>query len=414
MSGNVRCDKKTGDEKMGTGIEQIIIGLIKRSVAGVPLTDETKSGITTDVLKELYVWARKQDVYPLIADAIRMENIPLGDEVKSVYEKADYASLIRYERMKYDLAEIEKLLNGAKIAHLPLKGAVVRELYPKKEYRLSSDIDILIHTEDLQKTEKLVISELHFEKLKESNHDYSYRTVDGVSVEIHYGFIKFYPEMDEVLKNVWEQSVSVSGDYTFAMPNDLFVYYHLAHLAKHFLYSGFGIRSLIDLYVMTEKGYYDKENVLSLCKTGQIDVFAKEIFALMDYCFYQGQPTEQTEKVLEKMLYGSLFGNEKDGFVYIKRQRKKSKLSRFFSHIFPSYTAMKSNYPVLSKCPILLPFVWIRRWLKIFSPKKRKEFFTLQSNIENVSDEQQSKTNSLLTDLGLERFLCENGDETVG
>ena len=43
----------------------------------------------------------------------------------------------------------------------------------------------------------------------------------------------------------------------------------------------------------------------------------------------------------------------------------KSKVKNVFLALFLSYAQMKMMYPILAKAPVLLPFVWIHRWIEV-------------------------------------------------
>ena len=85
---------------------------------------------------------------------------------------------------------------------MPLKGVVIRELYPEPWMRTSCDTDILVHRKDLKKAENVLINELEFVKQDESVYDVTLRSINGVTVELHYDLIEENPSKDsyKVLK----------------------------------------------------------------------------------------------------------------------------------------------------------------------------------------------------------------------
>ena len=60
--------------------------------------------------------------------------------------------------------------------------------------------------------------------------------------------------INAILDMVWVcSSPFKESPYCFQMSNDMFVFYHIAHMAKHFIAGGCGIRSFIDLYLLKKK-----------------------------------------------------------------------------------------------------------------------------------------------------------------
>ena len=51
-----------------------------------------------------------------------------------------------------DCVECCNALEKAQIPFVPLKGSVIRKYYPEAWMRTSSDIDVLVHKEDVEKT----------------------------------------------------------------------------------------------------------------------------------------------------------------------------------------------------------------------------------------------------------------------
>ena len=39
--------------------------------------------------------------------------------------------------------------------------------------------------------------------------------------------------------------------------------------------------------------------------------------------------------------------------------------------VFPSFSGMKTLYPILKKLPFLLPFCWVIRWFKVLFTKNK-------------------------------------------
>ena len=67
---------------------------------------------------------------------------------------------------------------------MPLKGYVLKDMYPSVEMRDMCDVDILIHTKDFEKADNIMkLNGFKFEK--ESPHEYIYTSNDKITIELH-------------------------------------------------------------------------------------------------------------------------------------------------------------------------------------------------------------------------------------
>ena len=71
------------------------------------------------------------------------------------------------------------------IPFLPLKGSLLRSMYPKPEMRTMCDLDILLHKEDLEKAGQW-LKENGFEQEEGFDHDVPYTKLPYLHVELHY------------------------------------------------------------------------------------------------------------------------------------------------------------------------------------------------------------------------------------
>lgn len=78
-----------------------------------------------------------------------------------------------------------------------------------------------------------------------------------------------------------------------------------------------------------------------------------------------------------------------------------AKLTAVRNYLFLPRDILKRNYPFISKAPFLLPVAWALRWLRIFTPKRRKATKHL-NEIASGSDEAR-KQYDLLVKLGLQK-----------
>lgn len=68
---------------------------------------------------------------------------------------------------------------------IPLKGAVLRYIYPAPELRTSSDIDVLVKEEDLESAVAAIENATDFKMLRKAYHDIS-MVNSQVHLELHF------------------------------------------------------------------------------------------------------------------------------------------------------------------------------------------------------------------------------------
>lgn len=138
------------------------------------------------------------------------------------------------------------------IAHMPVKGYYLRELYPTPELRTFSDIDLLIHQEDRQKVHDLMLS-LGYTVKQDWEPTYSY-IKNAEYYEIHTnlmdGNLDGRTDLQAYFDTAWSHAVPDDG-LRFRPEDDFHFIYTVCHLAKHLYGGGAGLRMYLDvaLYV---------------------------------------------------------------------------------------------------------------------------------------------------------------------
>ena len=88
-------------------------------------------------------------------------------------------------------------------------------------------------------------------------------------VELHYTLIEDHvmPKANDVLSEVWENSLP-GPDGGRVMTDEMFYFYHVAHMAKHFGNGGCGIRPVLDLWLLNRKQGFTKDKRDALLSRG--------------------------------------------------------------------------------------------------------------------------------------------------
>ncbi len=309
--------------------------------------------------------------------------------------EGSYLSLITEEiKRRYAVSQMATSLTDAGFSNCLLKGAVVADLYPVPEARVSGDSDFYIDYKQ-EKAINAFMKEKGFEVLyrpKTSHHAMAKSKQTGL-VEFH---LSLY---DALFEDVWFDHPELLDDYRAYTTKDGYTYRTLGvtdhaifltlHLIKHFLSEGVGIRQVADvlLYLRHYKNELDVSRYaefftklsyakfLHLCFSIGEDYlgFDDEDFAyVIEQLPFYDVEEEVVFAVLSDMEQGGVFGHDDKTrmnfyvqYTYARFNRfKKGDFKQymedwsketFWQKVLPPFPVMRVRFPILQKYPVLLP-----------------------------------------------------------
>lgn len=306
------------------------------------------------------------------------------------------ATINAYKSLIQD-AELELICNELehhKIKHMPLKGALVRKLYPDLQYRSMADLDILIPSEDLRKAGN-VLKELGYTVDNVGgNHD-NYIKKPYMNIELHRGMIDESYEVN-YYDNVWDRVRLVNNkSYLYELSDEDFFVFMVVHAAKHFGHGGTGFRTIIDIYYYLEQKKLDFNYINLELKSLELEKFSYTLIAISEYIF-KGKIGNINEEdinivlnyILDCGTYGTI-ENSAINSLENKDDLEKSKKNLIIKKLFPPYKIMKRRNPVLTKIPILLPWFWFERLVKgLFNFKEHQKTYQTIKNVDSAKVEE--------------------------
>lgn len=374
--------------------------LVRSAVCGTQLTDTERNSYSNDLLQNLFEISSKHDVAHLVAFGLKRNGL-ISVEKKDI-EKYILKAVYRYERIEYEYKNFCTLLEKAQIPFIPLKGSVIRKYYPEAWMRTSCDIDVLVHEADLERATACLIEERYTLKCKNS-HDVSFFAPNGTHLELHYDLIEDSRSnaAPTVLEKVWEFStLSGNSRYRYEMSDEMFYFYHIAHMAKHFEYGGCGVRPFIDIWILNHRINFEKEKRDELLADGKLLVFAKQVELLSEIWFETAEHTEITLQMQDYILNGGVYGS-RENLIIVQQQKKGGKLKYAFSRLFLPYDTIKYQFPILGRRKWLTPVMEVLRWIKlIFGGRFKSAAKELKYN-RDVLKETAEQTRDFLNKIGL-------------
>ena len=366
-----------------------------------PIVSEELSDGT---IKSLYETAKNQDMVHLVGSAILKyaKDFPENEYFKK-FKKQFMIAVLRYEKLQYLYNEITDLFEKEKIPFLPLKGSVIRRYYPEPWMRTSCDIDILIHEQDLERAQDLITDVLHLTPSGRTRHDVSFDAANGVHFELHHSLIEdnVLDKADLPLTRVWDYTKSTEGKtYEHELSPEMFYYYHIAHMAKHFVNGGCGMRPFLDIHVFRKNVTFDEAIVKALLTEGGLLTFAEKAETLSKVWFESLPHTDLTKAMEVYLLEGGTYGTI-ESYVAMQQKKRGGKLRYLFSRFFLSFESLATIYPSLKKHRWLYPIFQVRRWFRLLLPGKMKRSMHEFKINQNTSNDSIAAAGNLLKELEL-------------
>ena len=340
----------------------------------------------------VYGMAKKHSLSALIYTA-------LSERVKAEAPKELYIDWSRdvaiagakHLAQKTELENLSRLFSENEIPFMPLKGFLLKELYKSPELREMTDIDIFVDKDSFDKAKSIIMSLGYGLESSLQVHD-SFKKSPFVEIELH----KIL-HLD-IADYTMDLSIpSEANPYCRLMTDDDFLIFLLHHAKKHDETGGVGIRTVFDFYLLFKaKSYNEKAIEKRIEREGLLD-FYKKLKSLVGFWFSNGKGSRELLDFEIYTVTGGTYGNLEN--VYLRKTRKKGKTAFFWGRLFPSYKHMSTRYPVLKKCPILLPFFYpVRLISSLFNGSAQKDIKILKGankkkkELEKLSDENNDKT----------------------
>ena len=380
---------------------ELLFTLLRSAIRGNELTNEEKQFFSDELVQKILQIAKRHDVEHLVAFALKKNGL-LKDKNEKI-ENSMLKAVFRYRQLNYEYQSLCDALESAKIPFIPLKGSVMRKYYPEGWMRTSCDIDILVHEEDTEKAKSILVNEYDYTYRVKSSHDLSFFSPNNIHVELHYSLVEdgLANESFEVLKSVWDTAIRRDNfEFCYDMPDEMFYFYHIAHMAKHFENGGCGIRPLIDLWILDNLNDCNLPKRDKLLENGALIKFA-DASRKLSKVWLEGKESDNLLSQMEKyILYGGVYGNTENR-VAVQQQKRGGKFKYAISRIFIPYEEIKFHYPILHKHKWLTPIMQVRRWLKLlFFGGVKRSVNELKYN-SAITKNKADETNILLTKIGL-------------
>ena len=323
----------------------------------------------TDGIDLSLVYEAAQDHKLAAAAGMALESAGIRNEA---FVQAVAKAMRKNALLDADREALSRRLDEAGIWYMPLKGAILKDLYPRFGMREMADNDILVDASRAKDVGR-IMQELGFEaeETGKGHHD-EYTKPPVSNFEIHrmlfsgmdsHVFHEYYTGVEKRL--IPDKEGSFGRHFS---TDDLYLYL-TAHEYKHYRHGGTGIRSLLDTYVFLK--HYGNELDMAYVtaeaeKMGTAD-YEKKSRELALRLFSGEALTEAEQEMLAYYASSGTYGSYEQKVVNEINSFGggfRGKLRFFRSRLFMPLEDIRYAYPVVYRHKILLPFLYVYRIIK--------------------------------------------------
>ena len=319
------------------------------------------------------------------------------------------------------ISEVEGLLREFDKKALPaitLKGWVMKDLYPRTDYRYMADTDIFIRSGDEKTIHNIIMNHDFISNGLGDKKDNVYFK-QFITLEIHKNLFKYEDEWNEQINNpnsqlyIWNRVEKLDGySHIYKMDVDYYYVYHLAHMVKHLISGGggIGVKSIMDVWVyrFANSRKLNFERISDDLDLLGLTDFEKTVWSLAKAWFSDNEivyPNDSIRQFGEYIIDCGAYGHS-DNFVAnneaMRDAKKPTRIGYIARRAFPSKSSMEKRFPKIKTHPVTLPYYWIKRLWRD-GVRRKKEVMGEVSSAWNVDYDKIESIHSLYREWGVPR-----------
>lgn len=352
----------------------------------------------------IYYIAKKHNLVSIMAQAMEKLGFESDSDIWKRWLKEKNQLIYKSVLMDVEREAIQDFFEKNNIWYMLLKGMVIRKYYPAPELREMADNDILFDNKYSKEVYEFMTARGYkSDDYNKGYHD-AYLKPPAYNFEMHRQLVsskerpkwyEYYKDVKSILiKDTNEnretaansKSNNTSNQFYFS-DNDFYVYF-IVHTYKHFLNSGMGLRTVLDvyLYVSNLQDKLDFNYIENQLK--QLDAYDfEQTFRSLAFKMFDGnledrkwwdsfdvKEQEMLSYILDAGTYGNLENSVAHKMGYTKGEKKKTsdKAKYIFRRLFPSMDTIEEFFPFFYKHKWAIPFLYIYRIGKIPFTRRKK------------------------------------------
>ena len=371
--------------------EKKIIDLIRAVILG---TDPP----SFDNWEKAYKNAEKHGLHNFMAEiAPKVKTLSAQEQEKMADLQA--MSVLKDAVQETEVEQLIRIFDARGIDAIMLKGWYIKQLYPRRDFRIMADTDIIIRKQNEADVHEILTGRGYNCVSASNKKDAAYTKKPFQLLEIHKQLFMYEDKWNDCFNlpsspmYIWNRFETIDGyKHIYRMDDELFFVYMIAHIAKHLLDDGgIGVRAFIDIWVYLRcKPNLDYNIINRDLNMLGLKTFAEKATALTEYWF-EGKPASPEVGELGRHIFECGVYGKKSFFVanseVMRDGKKHGKLGYAYKRAFPGMKSMKVRYPKLEKKPWLLPAYYSKRlW---YSATRRKA--SIKGELDSVSSVDYNK-----------------------
>lgn len=288
------------------------------------------------------------------------------------------------------------------IDYLPLKGILLKGIYPQPEMRRMGDGDVLFRPEQYDSIRE-VLTEMGFTFDYETDHEAVWQHPDLV-LEMHKRIV---PRRDKDLYRYfgdgWTYAIA-DGDHPHRYGFNLEMQFIslFVHLVKHYRGGGIGLSHMIDLWVFRRQyPMMDETVVRAELDKMYLGDFYDNVLDTLQVWFEGKEATDKTDFITNVIFENGVYGTRERALLSYAAKaghRESAATNRYavklLHLVFPPRYTLETKYPILRKYPICLPGIWVVRWVDALLFRRRhiaqRNQDIQRTNVENIEQFEQA------------------------
>jgi len=314
-------------------------------------------------------------------------------------------AILREATQEMELRAIRAAFTEKNIRFMPLKGVIIKNLYPRPDMRSMGDIDFLFDPARADEIREIMVG-MGYEP-EEFGTDQKvdvYWKKPIMNIEMHRVLLERPLRWIPLFADAWERATAV-GPCEYAMSNEEFYIFLVAHFTKHYVGYGTGIRSVLDLWVFRTHNTLDEAYLSERFDALGLSEFVKNAEALSEVWFGTGESTQLLDEMAEFIIASGTYGEQATAVLVNTKDVSSAKREYFLRRMFPPRKRMQILFPVLEKAPVLLPACWMIRLGKTAFDRK-----TIKREMDLLGQVDGDKAAAMQA-LHKRAGLCETYDE---
>jgi len=281
-----------------------------------------------------------------------------------------------------------KRLEEEHIWYMPLKGALLKDWYPKLGMRQMSDNDILCDSSRRADIKKIMLEMGFTCRHYGIGNDDAYLKEPVCNFEMHNALFtsthvgKLCDYYSDVEKRLIKDE---DNEYSRHFSNEDFYIYMIAHEYKHYATGGTGVRSLLDIYIfqklfgdLLDRDYIDRE-----LKELELEDYERNARELAEKVFTLKALTIEEKKLLDYYVISGTYGTVSNHVENkLQKTAQGSKFKYIIRRIFPDMKTYKVWYPWAYKHKWLLPAAWAFRLVRGITVRRK----TISSEVKALKN----------------------------